>query len=92
MSRDEERIEEEIAGARRPGRPRNLSSTYLEQAVDTLHAMGNPPSLYKSWPPPQAPDDNRIQLAMMALGARYSRRIMGRTALLFAARRPRAAG
>jgi hypothetical protein len=85
VSRDEQRIEEEIAGVHRPARPRNLSSTYLEQAADTLYAMGNPPSLYKPWPPPPARDDNQRQRAMMALAARRSRRVMGRTAVLFAA-------
>jgi hypothetical protein len=83
MSRDEDRIEEEIAGAERPIRPRNLSSTYMQEAVDALHAMGNAPSLYKPWPPPAARD--RVRRGVMTVLARQTRRVLARKGVPFAA-------
>jgi hypothetical protein len=85
VGRDEERIEQEIGGAERPPRPRNLSSTYLQEALDALHAIGNAPSLYRPWPPPEARVENEVQRGLMLLIARQTRRVWARKAVLFAA-------
>jgi hypothetical protein len=85
VRRDEERIEEEIGGAERPARPRNLSAAYLDQAIDALQATGNAPSLYRPWPPLKVREDNAIQRGVVGLDARRARRMFCRSAVLFAA-------
>jgi hypothetical protein len=85
VGRDDDRIKQEIAGAELSVRPRNLSSTYLQEAVEGLHAMGHAPSLFQPWPPPPGCADNATQRAMMFLGARQTRRVLGRKVVMFAA-------
>jgi hypothetical protein len=48
-NRDAERIEDEIAGAERPERQLGLSCEYLLQALDGLHAAGDPAHLFTHW-------------------------------------------
>lgn len=44
---DDERIESGTGSSERPERPRNLSAAYLKQAVDSLHAAGDPEVLFR---------------------------------------------
>jgi hypothetical protein len=83
MRRDEERINEEIAGVVRPGRPRSLSGAYLSQAVDALSDAGNPAALYRHWRE-RWPDDRKLQLTVLN-AVQMEHVAMCRTAVLFAA-------
>lgn len=81
--RDQQRLEEEIAGAERPLRPESLSSDYLMQALENLHDAGDPAALfayYRRFP-------NQVNDATaepMEAGARQLRLKSARTAVLFA--------
>jgi hypothetical protein len=85
MSRDEERIEEEIAGAERPARPRNMSAAYLQQALDALHAAGNAASLYTFDLPPATDQRSATMRVLARTQARSARRMICRSVVLFAA-------
>jgi hypothetical protein len=83
MDRDEQRIEEEIAGAVRPERRRSLSSGYLRQAVDALSEAGDPSVLYRHWR--DRPPTTEPLITMVADAAREAHVTFCRTAVLFAA-------
>jgi len=83
-NRDADRIEEEIAGAERPGRDAGLSGDYLLQALEALDEAGDPSVLFAHWRrfPPKDPAAVRGQ---MRTAARRARIRATRTAVLFAA-------
>jgi hypothetical protein len=83
-NRDKERLEEELAGATRPSRERGLSGEYLLQALESLHAAGDPAALFDHWRrfPPKDVDARRDQ---MIASARRLRVKFARTSVLFAA-------
>jgi hypothetical protein len=83
-NRDAERIEQEIAGVERPERDLGLSGEYLLQALDGLHAAGDPAHLFAHWRrfPPKDP---AARLAQMRVEARRARLRAARTAVLYAA-------
>jgi hypothetical protein len=83
-NRDAERLEEEIAGVERPERGLRLSGEYLLQALDGVHAAGDPAHLFAHWRrfPPKDPVARATQ---MQAAARQARVRAARTAVLFAA-------
>lgn len=83
VSRDAERIQEEIAGEVRGLRPRSLASDYLRQAADALDAAGDPGHLYRKWrgSMPLRP----FGFEMMRRWARLERFGRARTSVLFCA-------
>lgn len=83
MSRDVERIEEEIAGAVRGLRPRSLASDYLRQAADALDAAGDPGHLYRKWRDSMPP--RPLGFEMIRRWARSERFERARTSVLFSA-------
>lgn len=83
VSRDAERIEEEIAGAVRGLRPRSLASDYLRQAADALDAAGDPGHLYREWRGSVPP--RPFGFEMMRRWARAERFERARTSVLFCA-------
>jgi hypothetical protein len=83
VSRDAERIEEEIAGAVRGLRPRSLASDYLRQAADALDAAGDPSHLYRKWRGSMPP--RPLGFGMMRRWARAERFECARTSVLFCA-------
>lgn len=83
MSRDAERIDEEIAGAGRPQRPRSLSGAYLQQAVDALSDAADPVALYRHWR--ERPPTTEPLTTLVAEAAQMTHVAFCRTAVLFAA-------
>jgi hypothetical protein len=83
VSRDAERIEEEISGAVRGVRPRSLASDYLRQAADALDAAGDPGYLYRKWRGAMPP--RPFGFEMMRRWARSERFERARTSALFCA-------
>lgn len=84
FSRDIERVEEEIAGAERPIRPRGLASEYLRQAAEAFHAAGDPGHLYAQWRPDKVGPE-RFGWDFMRRWAQAERLKFARNCVLFSA-------
>lgn len=66
VNRDEQRILEELAGAKRPDRPRSLSGVYLDMAVDALQASATALAVYGGDNVPKP--GSRTEMFVYALG------------------------
>lgn len=81
---DGPRFEEEIAGVTRPPRPASLAGDYLTEAIEALHAGGDPAHLFGHWRR-HPPADVKAEAPRMKAAARRARLRAARRAVLLAA-------